>query len=236
MKKLDSNWLINGLIDYEYKKYLLLAYLKDVSTSFSKTELYPFLADLVFHYRNLLTIQKNQTLLKDSFPKELTSADFMKLKLNYRKVIEDDEIMKEIEEILSFAIPTVKRALEEGKDIYEFIESQCEISPVGVTPLYADEGYMLISQPPRKDTVIFRYHVTVFESADEKFRGLNTTMIERRSLSEFYTYEMVKLELIKKFRELPNPATYAIISKLNLPLEATFLPIAKRLLIKFITV
>lgn len=91
MKKLDSNWLINGLIDYEYKKYMLLAYLKEARSSFSRTELYPFMADLVFHYRNLLTIQKNQTILKESFPKEITSADFIKLKLNYRRIVEDDD-------------------------------------------------------------------------------------------------------------------------------------------------
>lgn len=235
MKKLDPNWLINGLVDYEYKKYLLMAYLQEVRSSFSRTELYPFLADLVFHYRNLLSIQKNQSLIKESFPKELTSADFIKLKLNYRRIIEDDEVMKEIEQILSFAVPTIKSALEEGKDIYEFIESQCEISPVGVTPLYADEGYMLVTQAPGKETVVYRYQVTVFENVDEKFRGLNTTIIEKSLKSQFYTFESLKIDLVKRYKELPNPATYAIISNLKLPLEPTFLPIAKRLLMKYIS-
>lgn len=234
MKKLDANWLINGLVDYEYKKYLLLAYLKEVNHSFSKTELYPYLGDLIFHYNNLLSIKKNQSLLKESFPKELTSADFMKLKLNYKRVVEDDEVMKEIEDILDYAIPTVKNAVEEGKDIYEFIESKCEISPVGVTPLYADEGYMLMTQIPSSETIIYRYHMTVFENAHEKFRGINTTLIERRKRSPFFTFENLKLELVKAFKELPNPATYAVTSSLQVPMEATFLPIAKRLLIRYI--
>lgn len=140
-----------------------------------------------------------------------------------------------IEEILSFAIPSVKDALDEGKDIYEFVESQCEISPVGVCPLYADEGYMLISQPPAKETVIYRYQITVFESADERYRGLNTAKIDKRAKSKFYTFENLKLDLIRQFKELPNPATYAVISNLKLPLESTFLPVAKRLLIKYIS-
>jgi hypothetical protein len=42
MEKLKENWLTEGLIDFEYKKYVLLAYLKSVKESFSRVELYPF--------------------------------------------------------------------------------------------------------------------------------------------------------------------------------------------------
>lgn len=234
MKELDSDWLIKGLIDYEYKKYMLLAYLQEVRTSFSRTELYPFMADLVFHYRNLISLRENQSLIKESFPKELTSADFQKLKLNYRRIINDDEIMKEIEEILLFAIPSVKSALEEGKDIYDFVESQCQISPVGVTPLYANEGYMLVTQPPEKETVVYKYQLTVFENQSEKFRGLNTTLIDTKKKSLFYTYEQLKIDLVKEYKELPNPATYLVLSKYKLPHHATLLPVAKRMLARVI--
>ena len=52
--KLKENWLTEGLIDFEYKKYQLLAYLKRVKDSFNKVELYPFLSDLVFSFSPLL--------------------------------------------------------------------------------------------------------------------------------------------------------------------------------------
>lgn len=235
MKALDSDWLIKGLVDYEYKKYVLLAYLQEVKKSFDQTLLYPALADLIFHYRNLVTIKENQVLLRDKFPKELTSADFQKLQLNYRRIIEDDEIMKEIEDILEFAIPTIQRAVEEGKDIYEFVESQCEISPIGVTPLYANEGYMLVTQKPEKVTTIYKYQMTVFENVDEKFRGINTTLIEKKVKSNFYPYEQIKIELVKRFKELPNPATYLVTSKLKFNHGATLLPVAKRMLVRLIS-
>ena len=53
MENLKDNWLTEGLIDFEYKKYQLLGYLQKVKDSFNRVELYPFLSDLVFHYRNL---------------------------------------------------------------------------------------------------------------------------------------------------------------------------------------
>lgn len=236
MKVLDSDWLIKGLIDYEYKKYMLLSYLQEVRSSFIKTKLYPGLADLVFHYRNLIFLRENQVMLKDAFPKELTSADLQKLQLNYTRIINDDEVMKEIEEILMFAIPSIKKALDEGKDIYEFVESQCEISSVGLSPLYANEGYMLVSQPPSTETIIYRYQITVFENVDEKYRGINTTLIEKKQKSSFYTYEQLKIDLVKQFKEMPNPATYLVTSKYKFPHQETLLPIAKRMLVKALNI
>lgn len=32
MKTLNHNWLTEGLIDFEYKKYILLSYLQEVNT------------------------------------------------------------------------------------------------------------------------------------------------------------------------------------------------------------
>ena len=69
MEKLSKDWLTQGLIDFEYKKYVLMAYLQTVKNSFGKVELYPFLADLVFHYRNLQALKENKALIRESFPK-----------------------------------------------------------------------------------------------------------------------------------------------------------------------
>ena len=79
MEKLSKDWLTQGLVDFEYKKYLLLAYLQTVKKSFSKVELYPFLSDLVFHYRNLVAVKENKALIRDSFPKEISLEEFKKL-------------------------------------------------------------------------------------------------------------------------------------------------------------
>src|SRR5690349_4868466 len=133
MEKLSKDWLTQGLIDFEYKKYLLLAYLQTVKKSFGKVELYPFLADLVFHYRNLQAVKENKTLIREAFPKEISLEEFNKLELSYREMVQDDAVMSELESIIEFAIPQIKDSLQEGTVIYEYVESQCEISPIGVT-------------------------------------------------------------------------------------------------------
>src|SRR5690606_28804834 len=131
MEKLSKDWLTQGLIDFEYKKYVLLAYLQSAKKAFQKVELYPFLADLVFHYRNLMSVKENKSLIREAFPKELSQEELRKLEIRYKEIVEDDAVMSELDAIIEFAIPQVQDSLKEGSGIYEYVESQCEISPVG---------------------------------------------------------------------------------------------------------
>ena len=87
MERLNENWLTQGLIDYEYKKYILLAYIKTVNESFGRIELYPFMADLVFHYRNLLRVKENKDLIFESFPREISKEEFNRLELSYKQIV-----------------------------------------------------------------------------------------------------------------------------------------------------
>lgn len=235
MEKLSKDWLTQGLIDFEYKKYVLLAYLQTVKKSFGKVELYPFLADLVFHYRNLVAVKENKVLIREAFPKELSLEEIKKLELSYRELVEDDRIMNELESIIDFALPHIKSSLQEGTVIYEYVESNLEISPVGVTPLYANEGYLFVTQPPEKETNVYRYQVSIFEDSKEQLRSLNTQFVESVNKNMLNTYERIKLDLIKKYKDLPNPAAFLMLSKLKVPFTETLMPVAKRLFVKHIS-
>jgi len=233
--RLQDNWLTEGLIDFEYKKYRLLAYLKSVRESFSKVELYPYLSDIIFHYRNLLTLKENKSLIVDHFPKELSLEKLKLLEISYQKVIQDDAVMQEIEAIMAFAIPELREHLEEGSSIYEFVESKCELTSIGVVPLYAQEGYMFMTQPPENETAIYRYQVTVFPNSTEGLRGLQTRFVRTSAHSLANTYESIKLGLVRQFTDLPNPAAFLVLSKMRFPFQQTLVPVAKRLLIKHLS-
>lgn len=231
---LSNNWVTEGWIDFEFKKYLVLGYLQDVNNSFDQKKLYPFLSDLIFHYQNLQIIKNNKKLLQDQFPERMTKADFDKLNLVYDKIVADDSLMMEIEEIIEFAMPQFKKHLEAGKEIYENLEKQIEISPVGLTPLYPDEGYLFVLENNIRETKIYEYQVTIFQSANEKYRGIHTHFVESFTRGIGRTFESVKLELIKKYNKLPNPATYLVDSKISIPLDESLMPIAKRMLVRYI--
>jgi hypothetical protein len=228
---LSKNWLTEKHIDFEYKKYVLLAYLKEVNENFGANCLYPFLSELVEHYRQVLSIKENKQHLKDAFPQRLQTLDMERLMLNYEKIIQDDALMAELEIIIDFSIPQFKLQLLEGKKIYDFVEEKLSIYPVGVIPLYPEQGYMFIKNGS-SDTEVYEYQITIFHHSDEKYRGIHATYVKTYHKSFTNTYEFIKIDLVRENQKLPNPATFAIESELTLPLEQTLLPIAKRALVK----
>jgi hypothetical protein len=232
MEKLDKDWLTQGWIDFEYKKYVLLAYLKSVKEKFQVPMLYPEFSDILFHYTNLHRIKENKRILYDGFPNELTGAELENLRLSYQKMVEDDDVMKELEDIITYALPQIKAALDYGKEIYEQIERNIEFSQVGLSPLYTAEGYLLLSQGNLRETVIYRYQLSIFNKANEHYRGIHTSYIDTMTRSISTTFENMKLELVKKYKDLPNPATYLVRTNYYYPIEETLLPITKRYLIR----
>ncbi|MBC7451507.1 MAG: hypothetical protein H7259_08465 [Cytophagales bacterium] len=235
MKQLDQDWLTKGLIDFEYKKYLIMSYLKSVNETFEERKLYPPLSELFLHYRNLKQIKQNKEFLRGSFPKELSKADFDKAELIYKDLIEDDKLMREIEDILSFAIPEFEKGLEVGKEIYEDVDQSLQIEPVGLEPLYTDEGYIMLFQPPDRVTHVYQYDITIFHQANEKYRGIHTKLVETYSQSITNTFNSMKMGLIRKYPELPNPATYLISSPLGYPEKETVLPVAQLALVRYLS-
>ncbi len=235
MKTLEKDWLTSGLIDFEYKKYILLSYLQGVQSYFDDRKLYPYLSDLIFHYKNLQSIKQNKELLFENFPRKIARADFEKLKIHYQKIVEDDSLMKEIEHILSFAIPTLRNTLNEGRGLYDHIEEQLKVEPIGICPLYANDGYLLINERAKSTTQVYQYQITVFENVEEKYRGIHTRYLETVHKKISITFESLKLELIKKYPDLPNPATYLVDIKQDMPFHETAMPVAKRLLVKYIS-
>ncbi len=144
-------------------------------------------------------------------------------------------MISEIENIINFSIPRMENHLREGKDIYSTIESDMQIEPIGLTPLNTDEGYMFICDGKQRDTHVHQYKITFFEHASENFRGIHTSYITSFAHSWVNTYENMKLQLIKEIPQLPIPAVFAISSEKQYPLDESFIPIAKRTLVRYIS-
>ncbi len=232
MKKLKLNWFTEGLQDFEYKKYILLAYLQHIHHNFEENRLYPHLAELYQHYQSLKLFLKTKNSVYKEFPKNISKFDLKNFKIEYEKTINDDELMETITRVVEFSIPKLKTELSEGKSRYNTIEATIHFSPVGIIPIYKKEGYLLLKSGKTSTTNVYQYQVNLFESAGEKYRGIHTTWITSYPNNLVYTFEGIKKELIKTRLELPNPATYLAETKNILPQTETLLPIAKRLLVQ----
>lgn len=235
MKQLSETWFAEGYIDFELKKYTLLAYLQQINKYFNENKLYPQLADLIFHYNNLVAFRENKKYLQEHFPKKFTGLQIEKLQLLYEQMIADDELMQQLEEIITYSAGEMKTTISNGTEIYEFVEGKLIITPIGLVPLDIQEGYFFLSSGNTKATRVYQYRLSIFEKHDERFRSIKTAFVELLQRSMVNTYENIKYDLIKTRNDLPNPAVYSIETELHFPVEETLLPIAKRSLVKYLS-
>ncbi|MBA4198447.1 MAG: hypothetical protein C0459_12930 [Chitinophaga sp.] len=235
MKTLSQTWFADGYIDFELKKYTLLAYLQEVNKYFTANKLYPQLADVIFHYNNIIAFRENKKYLQEHFPKKLTGVQLQQLQVLYENMIEDDDLMAELEDIINYSASTMQRTITSGSEIYEFVENKLTIEPVGIMPLENNEGYFFLCEGKTKNTWVYQYRLSMFEKHDAKYRSIKTEFIDVWQRSYANTYQNIKAALLKNKTELPNPAVYAVETDMSFPIEETLLPVAKRCLVRYIT-
>jgi hypothetical protein len=231
MERLSKDWITEKHIDFEYKKYVLLAYLKHVDDNFKHMRLYPALSDLIEHYKNAHALRENKNSISAHFPQHLKGIDTEHFRLEYEKAINDDRLMREIETILDFSLPRFMDWVNEGKQIYDFLEQEIHLGHVGLLPLDSRMGYLFLKDATAS-TQVYCFTVTLFEQPEAVFRGVHTQFLRAYPRNISHTFEAIKSELIQENKELPNPAVFAAETGLKIPIEETFLPIAKRMLMR----
>jgi hypothetical protein len=228
MATLTKNWLTEDHIDFEYKKYLVLGYLQEVESYYKSNELYPCLADVISHYRNLKQVKDSTEQIKKGLSKDLKAIDWKKMELLYDSAAPASELLQELEHIIDYSLPLFFEKIMDGKKIYDYVEKHLSMSAVGITPLHTHEGYIFINLDEKKEVYVYQYRISNIESASEQMKQLITRYVSTYTHSITGTFERIKTELIKSRRELPNPAVYAVNSPISVPFTPTLLPIVKR--------
>lgn len=231
---LNENWIVEKHIDFEYKKYILLDYLQKIDKRFTETRLYPYLPQLIEHHTNLVQLRTQKAELSENFTQELAGVELRKLRMIYQQLVKDDDLMKEIDSIINYSLPKFEYYISEGQSIRELIEEKLNIFPVGLVPLYTQEGYLLLNAASKR-TEVFQYTISIFSKESKEHREVHTVYLNSDKVSISNTFERIKAGLIRSRPELPNPATYVVETELELPVYETLLPIAKSILMKFVS-
>ncbi len=223
MEKLDKDWLTKHNTDFEYKKYVLLAYLQFVNQNFKDKKIYPFLSDCIEEFRSLKGLLDQKDKLT---PKELTSIDFKNMELIYTTI--EDKTFSEIEKLINYALRRIKGTIEEGRKICDQIEKDIHFKEVGIITEKKEEGYLILTT---KHSVVYKYKMDSLILEGNKYKMLKTTQITTQNISKFSSQENIKKEYINNRDDIPM-MTYGAYIKKEIPFDNTFLPIVKRILIR----
>ncbi|WP_456425594.1 hypothetical protein [Rhodocaloribacter sp.] len=236
MSRLSLDLFLSAGADFEGAQYRILDRLKRIRGAFSRNIIYPHLGELVEVYGALKRLLGSLDDLQKSLPGVLKGIDPETHEVLFEKPELGTGHMGLIEDLIQWALPLIQDAIEEGRTIFEFVEDHLYLEEVGLVPSYVEEGYLLVPDRRSRCLYILQYNLSIFTSAEERFRSLKTTHVKTIEYEGIAVApQVVKLDLLAERRELPNPATYFIETVLDFPYEPTVLPIAKRKLLRHLS-
>ncbi|GAB3774062.1 hypothetical protein GCM10028818_16340 [Spirosoma horti] len=232
MKKLQPDWFTQNWLDAEYQKYVVMAYLQAVQKNFVEHKLCPDLPELRSHYDAGIRFSRGKGTLNAAFPKRVSRVTGPPPRIEYKSEVTDPSFMTEVDAIMEFALPRFQAMLTEGQQRWLEIANSLLLAPVGLLPLRPEEGYLLLQTTDQAETQVYYFCLTLYSDQEPGGRLVQMRFIEAVSKSLVNTVENIKLDLIRRHRHMPNPATFMLESQTSYPIQETLLPIARQLLVQ----
>lgn len=233
--KLTLNLFTKVQDDFEKRQYIILGELKKISTQFQYYKVYPHLSGLIELYKTLNEITDRLADLRNKFPKRIGKIDWVNKIIEHEVVFVDGTDLTSVVDLIKWALPHIDVVIREGVAVHEFVENDLTVEHVGILPNYREEGYFFLPDNRNQKLNLFRFEVSIFQSSEDQFRSLKTTFLKAlKQGSAQLSPGSIKLDLISKEKELPNPATFSFDTRLDFSFRQTLLPVAKRKLMQTI--
>jgi hypothetical protein len=225
--QLGSNWFYRPRLDYELKRYEALAFEQYLAKCLHENILIPPLTELNIQLKAIYQFLHELKAERYLSNKKISSIDLERAHINYVTV--KDESLSEVERICKFLLKKITPFKDDFENLKKKAQQEIEVIPVGVCPVYWNEGWLLLKNKTKIDAYIYRHKMVLNETGQD---SLDTCFYE----SFDYKYEgspnEVKRTLMKEYKDLPNPATYFINSVSTYPLVETVLPLAVEKLVQ----
>jgi hypothetical protein len=135
-------------------------------------------------------------------------------------------------DLARWTLPRLDGVIEEGRTLFEFVDSHAALASVGLVPPYQSEGFLLLPDPAGGWRAM-RYAVSALAGDDGAYRALRTIPVSV-TLPPLAPPSVWKAALSEACADLPSPATFLVETDVAFPLEETVLPVAKRKLLRMV--
>jgi hypothetical protein len=229
MERLSMETFVTAQRDSEIAQYAFLSGMQEYRREFSRSRLYPALSELIGLHQELSDFLRSRDEMNRRFPQQLKRIDETGTHLVFEPTDKENPHLEAIAEVIRWALPLIQEAVDEGAEIFNFVEEHINIEGVGLMPMYCDEGYWFVPENRRSLLHVMRYEISLYSSSAGRHRTLKTTLLESVEQGPLVqSPESLKVSLLERHRELPNPATFQCDTDLEFPYAETMLPVAKR--------
>jgi hypothetical protein len=216
--------------DAEAAEYRVLAGLLEARRAFTRSRVYPHLAELITLRRTLAGLVDGADRVDAGAPNRVVGVDW-----------EAGAVVHERQDVVGaplaidlarWTLPRLDLVIEEGRTLFEFVDAHAALASVGLLPAYQAEGFLLLPETGGGWRAL-RYAVSSLAGDDGAYRALRTVPVPV-SLPMLAPPAAWKRALADACAELPAPATFLVETDVAFPLEETVLPVAKRKLLRLV--
>ena len=208
--------------DAEASRYRILAGLASARDAFTRNRVSPHLGDLIRLHAGLRALLAGADAVRP-----LGAAVGVDWQAG-RLIREEAASPPLAVDLARWALPHIEGALVEGRTLYEFADEHAEIRAVGLLPGYRSEGFLLVTDGA--EVAALRYRVSPITGPDGRYQALRTSHVDV-SLDPLATPQTWKSALADAAPDLACPAAFQLQAEVELPVEETLVPIAKRKLL-----
>jgi len=234
--ELDPEWIYQDPIDFEHKKYKLLAYLQKCDKRFDELKIYPDFVELSLHLANLQSISKEKTMLTTNKKFKSCDDEILFKELIPKKIPKlDDAEQLEIDKTVRYSGEKIYEAFNIAKSIWTIAQDAISVQIKRNKDRLEDGmGYIYFRRRSDEKLLVWEYEIKkeadyelstkaylnlIFSgSSDEK---TFTDIIEEKSTWNHTEY----------FKDIP---VFEVKSSQEFPFEETFIPMMKRQLMSYV--
>ena len=213
--------LFDGARDAEAARYRVLAGLAHAHDAFTRNRVSPHLGDLIRLHAGLRVLIAGADAIRPRGA--VVDVDW-----EAGRLVRDEAPAPLAVELARWALPRIEVVLAEGRTLYEFADEHAEIQAVGILPGYRSEGFLLVADGAQVWTL--RYQISPITGPDGRYQTLRTSRVDV-PLDPLAPPQAWKSALADAAPDLASPAAFRLSAEVDLPVEETLVPVAKRKLL-----
>jgi len=213
--------LFDAASDAEAARYRILAGLRETRAAFQACRVSPWLDALVGLHRPLAALVAGADAIGQTGA--VVDVDW-----EAGRLVRDSPDAPLAIDLARWALPLVEAAIVEGRTVYEFATEHAALDPVGLVPAYRDEGFLIVHDGTSVRAL--RYRISPLAAPDGAYRALRTAVLDA-DLDPRAAPLTWKTVLAESAPDLPTPAAFHLHADVDLPVEPTLVPVAKRKLL-----
>lgn len=215
--------------DPEAARYRILAGLGRARDAFRHQCVFPHLGALVRLRRELADLLEGADRAAAAQPGRIVGVDWEAGRVVHERAV--PPLLAA--DLARWALPRLDVVLGEGRTLYDFADRAARLDAVGLVPRYRAEGFLIVPGEDGAPGQTVRYAVSALAGADGAYRSLRTSPAGV-DLDPLAPPAVWKQALARAHPDLPAPATFRLATEIDLPVEPTMMPLAKRKLLALV--